>query len=81
MIRDNNKNKNNYKNEDNIHYNKNLNLEIQEAFYKFIVNILSYFYRLMNFDNLNNGIKIDFNKDYENELNNKYKNFRRRLFF
>ena len=73
MIRDNNKNKNNYKNEDNIHYNKNLNLEIQEAFYKFIVNILSYFYRLMNFDNLNNGIKIDFNKDYENELNNKYK--------
>ena len=27
----------------------------------------------MNFDNLNNEIKINFNKDYENELNNKYK--------
>ena len=27
----------------------------------------------MNFDNLNNEIKINFNKDYEDELNNKYK--------
>ena len=71
MIRDTYKNK--YQNEDNLLYNKTLNLEIQEAFYKFIVNILSYFYRLMNFDNLNNEIKINFNEDYENELNNKYK--------
>ena len=71
MIRDNNKN--NYQNEDNLHYNKKLNLEIQEAFYKFIVNILSYFYMMMNYDDLNNEIKIDFNKDYENEINNKYK--------
>lgn len=71
MIRDNNKN--NFQNEDNLYYNKKLNLEIQEAFYKFIVNILSYFYWQMNFDDLNNGIKIYFNKDYENELNNKYK--------
>ena len=71
MIRD--KYKDNYQNEDNLHYNKKLNFEIQEVFYKFIVNILSYFYRLMNFDNLNNEIKINFNKDYEDELNNKYK--------
>ena len=71
-IRD--KYKTNNQNEDILHYNKKLNLEIQEVFYKFIVNILSYFYRLMNIEDVNNEIKISLNKDYENELNKKYKN-------
>ena len=72
--------------DNNLYYNKKLNIEIQESFYRFIVNILVYFYRQLifnfNFDNKNkddnknneNGILIDFNEDYENDSEIKYKN-------
>ena len=80
--------------DNNIFYRKNFNLEIQEAFYRFIVNILVYYYRQlifqMDFDNNsqnnnnnndNNNKIIDFNKNYEFESNIKYKNTEEEKYF
>ena len=73
-------------------YNKNINIEIQEAFYKFIVNILIYYYRQLiyqlNLDSFNPGnnknddnnhIIIDFIPNYE--LNIKIKNIEEENYF
>ena len=80
-------------NENNIFYRKDFNLEIQEAFYRFIVNILVYYYRQliyqMDYDNANQNnnndnndqIRIEFNKNYESESNIKYKNTEEEKYF
>ena len=68
---------------DIFNYKKTINIEIQEAFYRFIVNILVYFYRQLKpqivlddsiQNNVNNQFIIDFEKN-NNKINNiKYKN-------
>jgi len=60
---------------DIFNYNKNINIEIQEAFYRFIVNILVYFYRQLKLqmvldDSIQNNVNNQFIIDFEN-INNK----------
>ena len=80
-IKENYKNLEDSFNNNNFYYNKNLNLGIQETFYRFIINITIYYYRQLisqiDLENINenNDIKImvNFNENYENESDIKYK--------
>ena len=74
-------------------YNQNINIEIQEAFYTFIVNILIYYYSQLIYhinsdSNQNNNINddnvkiiIEFNPYYQLESNIKYKNTKEEDYF
>ena len=80
-------------NDNNFFYNKNINIEIQESFYRFIINIVIYYYRqlisqidLESINNKNNNdednkIKIIFNENYANETNIKYKDNEEEKYF
>ena len=79
-------------NYNNLFYQKNLNIEIQEAFYRFIINILVYYYRRLTYqmnmennnkanDNEQSQIIITFNENYEIEADIKYKNTAEEKYF
>ena len=78
-------------NYNNLFYNKSFNIQIQEACYRFIVNILVYYYRQliyhMNMENINKTnnddkqINIEFNENYESESDIKYKNTEEEKYF